>query len=78
MFPESYSFRRMDSISHTSAGDHPDIPENRVTHDQGPTRTDEEFLRKCASKRLLALSEGEIADLTAAMRQLGVDFQCGA
>ena len=34
-----------------------------------------EFLRKHLSRRLLALSEGEIAALTAAMRQLGVGSQ---
>ena len=37
-----------------------------------------EFLRKYVSRRLLALSEGEIAALTTAMRQLGVASQGGA
>ena len=37
-----------------------------------------EFLRKYVSRRLLALSEGEIAARTAAMRQLGGESQGGA
>ena len=37
-----------------------------------------ELLRKYVSRRLLALSEGEIAALTTAMRQLGVGSQGGA
>ena len=37
-----------------------------------------EFLWKCVSRRLLVLSEGEIAALTTAMRQLGVGSQGGA
>ena len=37
-----------------------------------------EFLRKYVSRRLLALSEGEIAALTTAVRQLGVGSQSGA
>ena len=36
-----------------------------------------EFVRKYVSRRLLALSEGEIAALTTAMRQLGVGSQGG-
>ena len=38
----------------------------------------EEFLRKCVSTRLLALSEGEIVALRAATRQRGVGSQRGA
>ena len=63
----------------------PDIPEERVTYDQEgadpqnksshPVR---DFLRKCASRGLLALSEGEIAALTTAIRQLVVDSQGAA
>ena len=37
-----------------------------------------EFLRKYVSRRLLALNEGEISALTAAVRQLGVGSQGGA
>ena len=37
-----------------------------------------EFLRKYVSRRLLALSEGEIAALTTATRQIGVGSQGGA
>ena len=37
-----------------------------------------EFLRKCVSRRLLALSEGESASLMTATRQLGVGSQSGA
>ena len=37
-----------------------------------------DFLRKYVSRRLFALSEGEIAGLTTAMRQLGVGSQGGA
>ena len=36
-----------------------------------------EFLRKYVSRQLLALSEGEIAALTVAMRQLGVGSRGG-
>ena len=36
------------------------------------------LLRKYVPRRLLALSEGEIAALTTAMRQLGVGSQRGA
>ena len=65
-------------------GNHADIPAERITHDQGqvdpkmvrPVQMDE-FLRMCVSRRLLALSEGEIAALTAVMRQLGVGSQRG-
>ena len=38
----------------------------------------ENFFRKCVSRRLLALREGEIEALTTAMRQLGVGSQGGA
>ena len=38
----------------------------------------EEFLRKCVSRRLLALSEGEFAALTTSMRQIGVCTPGGA
>ena len=55
-----------------------DVPENSVVHDQqdvDPKKVrliqTEEFLRKYVSRRLMALSEGEIATLTTAMRQLG-------
>ena len=62
-----------------------DIPEDCVLCDQQevdpkkvrPIRMGE-FLRKYGSRRLLALSEGEIAALTTAMRQLGVGAQGGA
>ena len=37
-----------------------------------------ECLRKYVSRRLLALSEGEIAALTTSMRQIGVGTQGGA
>ena len=37
-----------------------------------------EFLRVCVSRRLLALSEGEIAALTTSMRQIGVGTAGGA
>ena len=37
-----------------------------------------EFLRKCVSRRLLALSEGEFAALATAMLQLGVGSQGSA
>ena len=37
-----------------------------------------EFLRKYVSRRLLALSEGEIAALTTSMRQVGVGAPGGA
>ena len=37
-----------------------------------------EFLRKYVSRRLLALSEGEIAALMTAMRRVGVGSQGGA
>ena len=35
-------------------------------------------MRKYVSRRLLALSEGEVAALTASMRQIGVGTQGGA
>ena len=38
----------------------------------------DEFLRKYVSRRLLALSEGEIAALTTSMRQIGVGTPGGA
>ena len=37
-----------------------------------------EFLRKYVSRKLLAMSEGEIASLITAMPQLGVGFLDGA
>ena len=37
-----------------------------------------EFVRKCVSRRLLALSEGEIAAVMTTMRQVGVGSQGGA
>ena len=37
-----------------------------------------EFLRNYVSRRLLALSEGEIAALTTSMRQIGVGTQWAA
>ena len=70
-----------------------DIPEERTTHSQLEVDSKKKessvhpdwvgerrggFVRKCVSRRLLALSEGEIAALTAAMRQLGVGSQGGA
>ena len=55
------------------------VPEESVIYDQQAVDTQkvrpiqmEEFLRKYVSRRLLALSEGEIAAFTTAMRQLGV------
>ena len=58
-----------------------DVLEDSVMHDQQavdprkvrPIRMGE-FLRKYVSRRLLALSEGEIAALMTAMRQLGVGW----
>ena len=62
-----------------------DIPEVCVTYDQqdvDPKRVRPiqmgEFLWKCVSRRLLALSEGEIAALTTSMRQIGVGIPGGA
>ena len=62
-----------------------DIAEERITHDHSevdPKKFDPfqmgEFLRKHVSRQQLAFSEGEIAGLTAAMRQLGVGFHGGA
>ena len=59
-----------------------DIPEDSVMYDQQEVDPKKlrpiqmmEFLRKYVSRRLLALSKGEIATLTTAMRQLGVDSQ---
>ena len=46
-----------------------DIPEQCVTYGLW------DFLRKYVSRRLLALTEGEIAALTTAMRKLGVGSQ---
>ena len=43
---------------------------------KGPAQVDE-FLRKYVSRRLLALSEGEIAALTTSMRQIGVGIPSG-
>ena len=62
-----------------------DIAGKRITHDQSDVNSKEvrpfqmgEFLRKYVSRRLLALSDGEIAALTTTMRQLGVGSQGGA
>ena len=62
-----------------------DIPEEAVTHDQQAVDPKKirpiqvgEFLRKYVSRRLLTLSEGEIASLVTAMRQLGVGSEGGA
>ena len=62
-----------------------DIPEERITHDQSEVDSEKvrhiqmgEFLRTYVSIRLPALSESEIAALTAAMRQLGVGSEVGA
>ena len=62
-----------------------DIPEDRVTHEQqeaDPKKVRpiqmEEFCGKYVSRRLLALSEGEIAALTTSMRQIGVGTPGGA
>ena len=59
-----------------------EILEERITNGQSevdpkknPTHPDGEVPAKCVSRRLQALSEGEIAALTAAMRQLGVGSQ---
>ena len=62
-----------------------DIPEERITHNQSEQNSIKglapihmgEFLRTCVSRRLSALSEGEFAAFTAAVRQLGVDSQGG-
>ena len=63
-----------------------DIPQERVTCDQEgvdpqkfvPSIQMGEFLRKDVSRRRLALSEGQIAAFTTAMRLLGVGSQGGA
>ena len=62
-----------------------EIPKERITHDQSDVDPEKVrpmqmagFLRKQVSGRLSALSEGEIAALTDAMRELGVGFQGGA
>ena len=59
-----------------------DILEDRLTHDQceaDPRKVHPiqmgEFLREHVSRRLQALSEGEIAASTAVMRQLGAGSQ---
>ena len=56
-----------------------DIPEDSATHDQPDADPKNvrpiqmgEFLRKYVSRRLLALSEGEIAALMTSMRRIGV------
>ena len=61
-----------------------DAPEESVSYDQQAVDPQKvcpiqivEFLRKYVSRRLLALSEGEIASLTTAMRRLGVGSQGG-
>ena len=61
-----------------------DIPDERITHDQSEVDPKKvrliqvgDFKRKSVSRRLLALSEGAIAALTAPMRQLGVRFPRG-
>ena len=55
-----------------------DVPEDSVMYDQQDVVPEkvrpiqmEEFLRKYVSRRLLVLSEGEIAALTTSMRQIG-------
>ena len=62
-----------------------DIPEGSVTNDQQDVDPKKvrpiqmrEFLRKCVSRRLLALSEGETAAFTTSMRQIGVGTPGGA
>ena len=54
-----------------------DVPEGSVTYDLQAVEVRPiqmaEFLRKYVSRRLLALSEGEIAALITATRQLGVE-----
>ena len=62
-----------------------DISEDNATYDQQAIDQKKvrpiqmvKFLRKYVSRRLLALSEGEIAPLMTAMRQLGVGSQGGA
>ena len=63
-----------------------DIPEERITHDPSevdpsearPIQMGGEFVRKYVPRLLLTLSEGDIAALTTAMRQLGVGSQGGA
>ena len=56
-----------------------DVPEDSIMCDQRDVDPKKvrpiqmgEFLRKYVSRRLLALSEGEIAALTTSMRQIGV------
>ena len=62
-----------------------DVPEDSVLYDQQEVDPKKvrpiqmgEILRKYLSRRLLALSEGGIAALTTAMRQIGVGSQGGA
>ena len=62
-----------------------DVPEDSVLYDQQQVDPKKvrpiqmgEFLWKYVSRKLLALSEGGIAALTTAMRQLGVGSQGGA
>ena len=62
-----------------------DIPEGSVTYDQQDVDPKKVrsiqmggFLRKYVSRRLLALSEEEIAALTTSMRQIGVGTPGGA
>ena len=61
-----------------------DVPEDSVQYDQQQVDPKKvrpiqmgEFLWKYVSRKLLALSEGEIAALMTAMRQLGVGSQFG-
>ena len=61
-----------------------DVQDESVAHDQQAVDPKKvrpipmgEFLRKYVSRRLLALSEGEIAALMTAVRQLGVGSQGG-
>ena len=76
----------MDPLTDGSARSHPPTSQktaSRVTSKQltpkkfGPFRW-RELIRKFFSRRFLAPSEGEIAALTTAMRQLGVGSQGGA
>ena len=62
-----------------------DVPEDSVLCDQqevdskkGAANSNGSVLAEVCFARLLALSEGEIAALTTAMRQLGVGSQGGA
>ena len=79
-FDDDEQFRSLTEAQEISA----DVPEDSVLCDQEAVVPKEvqpiqmgEFLRKYVSRRFFAFSEGEIAALTTAMRQLGVGSQGG-